>query len=116
MPPINPQIPDLKEPDYLRFSRAYEAPFVSHRQGQEANQILPRQTEYEGPRYQGLTHIDESGKYAGVAQGLRAQGQGSAIEGLAELGDLASHEVLKTKQNVVKKKAETSADEWQNKW
>lgn len=64
---LNPLIQPTQDPRY-RESEAIKVPRVLEPTGQEANRILPKGAVYEGPK-----HVDESGKYAALEEGVSAQ-------------------------------------------
>src|SRR6266436_701292 len=118
MAQFNPQIPNLNDLDYLRYSHAYEAPYVYKEEGQRSQQILPEGAKYAeaGPKYQGVTFVDQSGRYRGEAQGLAASGKGAAIGDVLELGAMGTKEVDKTITDVATRKAHDVGQGWQDQW
>lgn len=83
MATFNPDIKDRNEPNYLGYSKGVDVPSAIRQQGIQPTSIEPKGARYEfqpfkGPAYEGPTHVDKSGYYAGLAEGYRAQGEGEA--------------------------------------
>jgi len=86
---FNPKLNPTGDPSYLTYSRPIDVPETIKPTGQAGNQILPKGAQYEGPKYEGLKHADETGLYAGRAEGIRAEGAGELIKNSVMVADLA---------------------------
>ena len=87
---FNPTVRPTQDPNYLGYSRGINVPDTIKPTGQAANEILPKGAQFEGPKYEGLKHADESGLYAGKAAGMAAANKGELIADVAKVADLAA--------------------------
>lgn len=78
------------DPNFLAYSRGVDVPDQIKPQGQAVASITPQGAKFAGAEYEGNRHIDESGKYAGVAQGLETAATGNLIQNLAGVAVLAA--------------------------
>ena len=87
---VNPRVNPSNDPNFLAYSRGISVPETIKPQGQAASSIQPIGAKFEGAQYEGNKHIDESGRYAGVAKGLETASTGNLIQELAGTAALAA--------------------------
>jgi len=111
MAKFNPDVRPSQDPNYLGYSRGISVPDTIKPTGQAANDILPKGAVFEGPKYEGIKHVDETGLYQGQAElykgkaagaqaeaegykaraeGIRLAGAGEQISDIAKVADLAA--------------------------
>src|SRR5258705_13355301 len=97
---FNPPQKEVKEPNYLRYSRGGNKPAALREQGEAPVTIQPQGarlevTPYKGAVYEGDKHVNQAGYYSGLSEGYRLKGEveaqgfalkaeGTALAGLGE--------------------------------